>query len=92
MHKYKAETPAQSFPVACKPCKLVAIMTIKVTATVMATLTLPQKTSLLMFTIMEVDSEIKETLSSDRDFFIENAQDKAFVRATGAEHSRRFLS
>ena len=90
MHKHKAETPAQSSPVAYKPYKSVAIMTTKVTATVMVTLTLPQKTSLLMFTMIEVDSEIKKTLSLDKDFFVEDAPDKAFVRATVRGHLEAF--
>jgi len=78
MYKRKAKTLDQSPSVTHKPCKSAATMT-KMAEIVMATPTLPQKTTFPTPMMIEVDSETKETSLSDKEFFVEDAPDKALT-------------
>jgi len=51
----------------------------KMAEIVMATPTLPQKTTFPTPMMIEVDSETKETSLSDKEFFVEDAPDKALT-------------
>ena len=73
-HKHKAETLEQSPPVTCKPHKLIAV-----TTKTAVTLPLLQKVAILMPMTIVANSEIEESLSSDKDFFVKNVLDKAFT-------------
>jgi len=78
MCKCKAKTPDQSPSVTHKPCKSAATMT-KMAEIVMVTPTPPQKTTFPTPMTIEVDSETKETSLSDKEFFVEDASDKALT-------------